>query len=227
LDQLLRDTRLQKFEGVLVILAAPRPAIPRKAANSDHSGAVKAMDRVRPFFPNTQSGRSPLAGARCAKAARKPPKLAIRRHTPAMSTQVTRVPMSLSGRHSMPPKCATNSCCAPGNRTWEIAACLLLLASIGFELRTDSGIRTPLADSRIALPRDFDFLIPEGETMESTLRSFIAGSRKVPDPLEGYEPDRTLALLYRLTQLHPIVSSRDLVAACDGHGWSIPARNLG
>jgi hypothetical protein len=109
------------------------------------------------------------------------------------------------------------------NRTWGIAACLLLLASIAFELRADSGIRTALADSRITLPRDFDFRIPEGETMESTLRSFIAGSRKVPDPLEGYEPDRTLALLYRLTQPHPIVSSRDLVAACDGHGWSIPS----
>ena len=109
------------------------------------------------------------------------------------------------------------------SRTGEIAACLLLLAGIAFELRTDSAIRTALADSRIALPHDFEFSIPEGETMESTIRSFIAGSRKLPDDLEGYEPDRTLALLYRLTQPHPIISARDLVRACDRHGWSIPS----
>ena len=35
------------------------PAIPRRAVNSDHSPAVKAMDRVRPFFPKTVRPESP------------------------------------------------------------------------------------------------------------------------------------------------------------------------
>jgi len=61
------------------------PAFPRTPVNSAHSGAVRAMDRVRPFLPNTVIWPESLAAARCAKAARKPRKPAIQRHKAAVT----------------------------------------------------------------------------------------------------------------------------------------------
>lgn len=54
--------------------------------------------------------------------------------------------------------------------------------------------------------------------------ALLAGRAKtLPADLAGYEPDRTLCILYRLTQPNPIVGPREIVARCDEHGWSIPS----
>jgi len=48
-------------------------------------------------------------------------------------------------------------------------------------------------------------------------------SETLPSDLAGYEPDRTLCVLYRLTQPNPIVGAREIIVRCDQHGWSIPS----
>jgi len=99
----------------------------------------------------------------------------------------------------------------------------LLSAAILFEFAKYNGIRRGLASSEIPLPHDFEFRIPPGETMSTAIAALVNRSRTLPDDLAGYEPDRTLAILYRLTLPNPIVTADELVARCDRHGWSIPS----
>jgi hypothetical protein len=81
-----------------------------------------------------------------------------------------------------------------------------------------NGIRRELA-----LPRDFEFAIPPGNTMASTVVGLLNGSISLPEDFTGYEPDRTLAMLYLLSKPHPFYSLQTVVGACDRHGWSIPS----
>ena len=99
----------------------------------------------------------------------------------------------------------------------------LLSAAILFELTPLNGLRRGLATAEIPLPRDWDFPIPPGQTMAAEIASLANRSRTLPGDLYGYEPDRTLSILYQLTLPHPIVSASELVARCDEHGWSIPS----
>lgn len=97
----------------------------------------------------------------------------------------------------------------------------ILSAVIVYELANYNRIRTGLATSEIALPYDFDFRIPPGKTMAETIRAFTDQSLKLPEDLDGYEPDRTLSILYRLSLPNPIVKARDLIVRCDRYGLSI------
>ena len=94
---------------------------------------------------------------------------------------------------------------------------------IAFEAAHYNSVRSDLATSRLSLPRDFEFRIPPGKSMAGEIASLADGSQKLPGDLEDYEPDRTLCILYRLTQPTPIVSASEIVARCDRHGWSIPS----
>ncbi len=97
---------------------------------------------------------------------------------------------------------------------------LWLIASV-FQYNT---IRHELLTARILLPHDFEFTEEEGGTMATTIEAFVNRSRALPPGLAGYEPDRTLAILYSLSQPDPIVSREELIAVVDGHNWSIPSR---
>jgi hypothetical protein len=99
----------------------------------------------------------------------------------------------------------------------------LLSAAILLELAQFNDVRRGLATAEIPLPRDWDFPIPPGETMATEIAALANRSRKLPDDLNGYEPDRTLSILYQLTLPHPIVTASELVAQCDQHGWSVPS----
>jgi len=114
---------------------------------------------------------------------------------------------------------------APSRRPfWRaIAFYAPLLMFITLEGVQFNKIRSGLASSRIALPHDFEFRIPPGKTMAEEIALLVARSETLPADLAGYEPDRTLCILYRLTQPNPIVSAREIVARCDQHGWSIPS----
>lgn len=94
----------------------------------------------------------------------------------------------------------------------------VLAIFLAINLVSFSGIRRELA-----LPRDFEFAIPAGNTMASTVAGLLNGSISLPQDLNGYEPDRTLAILYLLSKPHPLYSLQTVVAACDRHGWSIPS----
>jgi hypothetical protein len=104
-----------------------------------------------------------------------------------------------------------------------IAFYVPLLMVITLEGVQFNNIRSGLATSRIALPHDFEFRIPPGKTMAEEIALLVERSETLPGDLAGYEPDRTLCILYRLTQPNPIVSAREIVARCDQHGWSIPS----
>ncbi len=109
-------------------------------------------------------------------------------------------------------------------RFWRaIAFYVPMILVIALEGVQFNDIRSGLATSRIALPHDFEFRIPPGKTMAQEIALLVAGSETLPGDLAGYEPDRTLCILYRLTQPNPIVSAREIVARCDQHGWSIPS----
>jgi len=114
---------------------------------------------------------------------------------------------------------------APSRRPfWRaIAFYAPLLMFITLEGVQFNKIRSGLASSRIALPHDFEFRIPPGKTMAEEIALLVSRSETLPADLAGYEPDRTLCILYRLTQPNPIVSAREIVARCDQHGWSIPS----
>jgi hypothetical protein len=113
---------------------------------------------------------------------------------------------------------------ASGRRFWgAIAFFVPMILVISLEGARFNDIRSGLTTSRIALPHDFDFRIPPGKTMEGEIALLVGGSEKLPDDLAGYEPDRTLCILYRLTEPNPIVSASEIVARCDQHGWSIPS----
>jgi len=99
----------------------------------------------------------------------------------------------------------------------------LLSAAILFELREFNSVRRGLDTAEIPLPRDWDFPIPPGETMAAEIASLANRSRTLPGDLNGYEPDRTLSILYQLTLPHPIVTAGELVVRCDQHGWSVPS----
>lgn len=99
----------------------------------------------------------------------------------------------------------------------------LLSAAILFELSQFNGVRRGLATAEIPLPRDWDFPIPAGDTMAAEIAALANRSRTLPGDLNGYEPDRTLSILYQLTLPHPIVTASELVASCDRHGWSVPS----
>src|SRR5579871_1066146 len=85
------------------------------------------------------------------------------------------------------------------------------------------NLRSGLASASIPLPRDFDFPIPTGETMASVVEKILNGSAALPPDLAGYEPDRTLAILYLLGKRNEEFSPREIVQRCDAHGWSIPS----
>lgn len=100
-----------------------------------------------------------------------------------------------------------------------------ILVVIALEGAQYNSIRNGLAASTIALPRDFEFQIPPGKSMAEEIASLVGRSQRLPGDLTGYEPDRTLSILHRLTQPSPIVGSREIVARCDEHGWSIPSNS--
>lgn len=110
---------------------------------------------------------------------------------------------------------------APRRRAAVFTAAML--AMILSEAAAYNRIRRDLSDARIALPRDFDFRIEPGATMVSTVAALAGGSLDLRGELEGYEPDRTLCILYRLTQPAPAIGAGELVERCDRHGWSIPS----
>ena len=85
------------------------------------------------------------------------------------------------------------------------------------------GVRQGLASGKIQLPRDFDFKIPPGQSMASTIEGILNGSVALPPDLAGYEPDRTLSILYLLGKPSPRYSPHEIVRQCDLHGWSIPS----
>jgi hypothetical protein len=85
------------------------------------------------------------------------------------------------------------------------------------------GVRQGLASGKIQLPRDFDFQIPPGKTMASAIEGLLNGSVALPADLAGYEPDRTLSILYVLGKPSPRYSPQEIVQRCDAHGWSIPS----
>jgi hypothetical protein len=116
-----------------------------------------------------------------------------------------------------------NSVAGRGSRWRAIAFYVPLAVAIAFETGRYNGIRTGLATSRIPLPRDFEFRIPPGSSMAAEIASLASGSVKLPADLQGYEPDRTLCILYRLTLPNPIVSTGEIISRCDRHGWSIPS----
>jgi hypothetical protein len=85
------------------------------------------------------------------------------------------------------------------------------------------SLRQGLASGRIQLPRDFDFQIPPGQTMASNVEGILNGSVALPADLAGYEPDRTLSILYVLGSPSPRYSPHEIIQRCDAHGWSIPS----
>jgi hypothetical protein len=85
------------------------------------------------------------------------------------------------------------------------------------------NVRAGLGAAQIALPRDFDFLIPPGQTMATTIAHLLDGSVRLPEDLTGYEPDRTLCILYVLSLPKPLYTPDQIIARCDLHGWSIPS----
>jgi hypothetical protein len=99
---------------------------------------------------------------------------------------------------------------------------LILIAVEGIQY---NGIRNGLATSKLELPHDFEFQIPPGKNMAEEIALLSGGFQKLPSDLAGYEPDRTLCILYRLTQPNPIVGVHEIVARCDQHGWSIPSNS--
>jgi hypothetical protein len=109
---------------------------------------------------------------------------------------------------------------------WRLPAyCTALLLLLAAEAAVDNRVRSDLAQARIALPLDFEFRIAPGKSMAWTIEALAKGTLKLPADLDGYEPDRTLAILYELTQPNPIVGASELVERCDQHGWSIPSRS--
>ena len=85
------------------------------------------------------------------------------------------------------------------------------------------AVRQGLASARIQLPQDFEFRVPPGQTMASTISGLLDGSFRMPQDLAGYEPDRTLSILYVLGKTAPRYSPHELILRCDAHGWSIPS----
>ncbi len=85
------------------------------------------------------------------------------------------------------------------------------------------AVRQGLASARIPLPQDFEFQVPPGRTMASTVAGLVDGSVRIPPDLAGYEPDRTLSILYVLAKPAPEYSAHELIRRCDLHGWSIPS----
>lgn len=86
-----------------------------------------------------------------------------------------------------------------------------------------NDIRSELLTAQIFLPHDFEFTVESGGTMVNTIEGFVDRSRPLPPGLKGYEPDRTLSILYSLSQPAPLVSRTELIDAADRHGWSIPS----
>jgi hypothetical protein len=85
------------------------------------------------------------------------------------------------------------------------------------------AVRAGLASARIQLPHDFEFRVPPGQTMASTVSGLLDGSFRLPQDLSGYEPDRTLSILYVLGKSAPLYSPHAIIQRCDAHGWSIPS----
>jgi hypothetical protein len=86
-----------------------------------------------------------------------------------------------------------------------------------------SMLRAGLASGSIALPRDFEFRTDPQTTMEATVAQLLSGSRPLPLDLSGYEPDRTLSILYVLGKPPSRPSPQEVIQRCDRHGWSIPS----
>lgn len=99
-------------------------------------------------------------------------------------------------------------------------AMLLWMAVVSYEWFT---VRQGLLFSRIALPHDFDFHVPAGYTMAGTVSGLLNSSLRLPQDLAGYEPDRTLCMLYLLGKPAPLYSPQEIISRCDRHGWSIPS----
>lgn len=99
-------------------------------------------------------------------------------------------------------------------------AVAIWLAMVGNEYH---AIREGLASGRMQLPRDFEFRIPPGQTMAGTVARLLNGSLALPADLAGFEPDRTLSILYVLGKPSPRYSPQEIIRQCDAHGWSIPS----
>jgi hypothetical protein len=107
---------------------------------------------------------------------------------------------------------------------WIRAAAYILFAAWliigGYEY---FSVREGLASAEIALPKDFDFVVPPGETMARAIAHMVDGSLSLPADMSGYEPDRTLCILYVLESPNPKYSPNEIIAQTDRHGWSIPS----
>jgi hypothetical protein len=113
-----------------------------------------------------------------------------------------------------------------GRRFWGVIAFYVpMILVISSEAARFNNIRSGLATSRLELPHDFEFRIPPGQSMAEEIALLVGRSETLPGDLARYEPDRTLSILYRLTQPNPIVGAREIVARCDQHGWSIPSKS--
>lgn len=99
-------------------------------------------------------------------------------------------------------------------------AVAIWLAIVANEFR---AVRAGLASAQIQLPRDFEFYIAPGQTMPGTIAGLLNGSIALPADLQGYEPDRTLSILYVLGKPSPRYSPQEIILRCDAHGWSIPS----
>ena len=84
-----------------------------------------------------------------------------------------------------------------------------------------NALRNELLSGQLVLPHDFEFTVKIGGTMARTIAAFVDRSLPLPPDLQGYEPDRTLSILFSLSQPHPIVSREELIAIWDRHGWYI------
>jgi len=87
-----------------------------------------------------------------------------------------------------------------------------------------NAIRNELFSGQLLLPHDFEFSLEPGAAMASTVEALVDRSRPLPPGLRGYEPDRTMSILFSLSQPNPIVSREEVIEACDQHGWSIPSK---
>ena len=107
---------------------------------------------------------------------------------------------------------------SPVLRTSAYVAFAVWMASVSYDW---IAVRQGLSSAKIALPHDFEFFVPEGQTMASTFSGLLNGSIQLPQDLAGYEPDRTLCILYVLGKPPVAPSPREIIARCDQHGWSI------
>lgn len=105
----------------------------------------------------------------------------------------------------------------------RLSAICLLAAWLAVSFTSAWGLCRDLRFSAIALPHDFTFSIPPGSDMESAVAAFVALREPWPADWTGYEPDRTLAILYVLSSPHAPLSGSELICICETRGYALPA----